>query len=393
MVSCAAMQEQSAELIARARALAPVLAGRAAEAEQMRRLTGDVEQALEAAGMFALLRPRRYGGLQVDAATYVDVLIELARGDGSVGWLVSQINNNQWIAAQLGGLRDEVLAGPRSNIASVLLGQSSVRRAEGGFVLDGRWGFCSACLQADWVFLAAAVVDEGAPPEMGFFATPTGALHIEDDWRVTGLAATGSHSVVARELFVPAHRFAGISPLVLNSVGLAEVDAPLYRAALMPFITVTAGAIAVGMAEAMVAEFKAQLPGRPLTYTTYASRAEAPTTHMALGEAVTKIKAARLLFHDAVATIEREAATGEPMTIPLRIATRTQGVLGIRLCQEAVESLLRASGARSLHLANPLQRIDRDLRALGLHPVYMAETTFEFLGRCELGMPPNTMFP
>jgi alkylation response protein AidB-like acyl-CoA dehydrogenase len=370
-----------------------MLAGRAAEAERARRMPVDVARALDDAGMFSLLRPRRYGGHQVDTATYIDVLIELARGDGSVGWLASQINNAQWIAEQLGGLRDEVLTGPRSNIASVLFGQSTVRRTDGGYILDGRWGFCSGCLQADWVFMAAAVIDEGAPPTMGFFAVPASALQIEDDWQPSGLAATGSHSIAARALFVPERLFAGIVPLVLNTVTLAEVDAPMYRAAMMPFITVTAGAIAVGMAEAMVAEFKAQLPGRPLAYTTYASRAEAPTTHMVLGEAVAKIKAARLLFHDAAATIEREAATNEPMAVPLRIATRTQGVLGIRLCQEAVDSLLRASGARALQLANPLQRIDRDLRALGMHPVYMAETAFEFLGRCELGMPPNTMFP
>jgi len=385
---------ERSELVVRARALAPVLAGRAAEAEQLRRLPDDVVQVLHDAGMFALLRPRRYGGHQVDMATYLEVLRALAGGDGSVGWVVSQLNNAQWLTAQLAPeMREEVFAGPSSRVASVLLGQSTVRRVDGGYVLDGRWGFCSGIHHADWVLVSAAVLDEGAPPRFGFFAVPASALEIVDDWHVVGLVATGSNSVVAREVFVPARRFAEFGAVAMNSVGLAEVDAAIYRAAMMPFIMVTAGTIAVGMAEAMVAEFIAQLVGRPLMYTTYASRGEAPGTHMLLGEATTKIRAAALLFHDAAATVEREAASGAPMEIPVRMATRAQAVYGLHLCHEAVDSLLHASGGRVLQLANPLQRIDRDLRALAMHPVYMRDTAFEFLGRCELRMPPNTMFP
>lgn len=382
------------ELIQRARALAPALAGRALEGERLRRLPDDVTAALEDAGMFALLRPRRYGGLEVDVATYIDVLIELARGDGSLAWVVSQINNTLWIAAQLDpAIRADVFAGPTSRAASVLFGPATVRRVAGGFVLDGRWTFCSGCHQADWVLAGAMLVDEGAPPALGFFVVPTNQLEIVDDWHVTGFAATGSNSVAAREVFVPGHRFAGIEALAMNTTALAEVDAPIYRAALMPFVVTTAGAIAVGMAEAMLAEFEAQLPGRSLTYSTYASRGEAPTTHVLLGEAVTKIAAARLLFHDAAATIAREAASGTPMAVPLRMATRARAVYAVRLCQEVVEALHDASGGRVLQLTNPLQRIDRDLRALVMHPVYLRETTFEFLGRCELGLPPNTPFP
>jgi alkylation response protein AidB-like acyl-CoA dehydrogenase len=382
------------DLVGRARALIPLLTARSAEAERLRRLPDDVVQALDDAGMFALMRPRRYGGHQADITTYMRALAELARGDGSVGWLISQANNSQWLAAQMGpALREDVFAGATSRGASVLLGQSTVRRAPGGFVLDGRWPFCSGIHHADWVLLAAVVADDGAPPDPGFFAVPGRDLHVEDDWHVTGLAATGSNSVAARELFVPAHRFTGMIPLATNTTSLAEVDAPLYRAPLMPFVMTTAGIIAVGMAEAMLEHFKTQLPGRPLSYTNYASRAEAPATHVLLGEAVTKLRAARLLFTDAAATIERSAAAGEPMPIPERIATRDQAVYALHLCRDVTGALLDASGGRALQLANPLQRIDRDLRALSLHPVYSLATSREFRGRVELGMPPNTPFP
>lgn len=385
---------QQVDLIGRARALVPVLAGRAAEAERMRRIPEDVERALQDAGMFALTRPRRWGGHQADMRTYMGALVELARGDGAVAWAVSQLNNSQWIVGQLAPeLREEVFAGPTSKVASVLYGQTTVERTEGGYIVDGRWQFCSGSYQADWVLAGAPIADEGAEPVFGFFVFPAREIEIEDDWQVSGFAATNSNSIVARKLFVPERRFARIDALATNAVSLAEVDTPIQRAALMPFLLVTAGVISIGMAQAMADEFLAQLPGRPIPYLNYATRGEAPVTHILLGEAMTKIQAARLLFYDAAAAVERAAERDEPMPIPQRLAARAQATYGIRLCNEAVESLLHASGGRALRLSNPLQRIDRDLRALSSHPVYTLPTAFELYGRAVLGMPPNTPFP
>ena len=51
------------ELLARARALRPLLTERAAETEALRRPPEDVHQAVDDAGFYRLLMPRRYGGL------------------------------------------------------------------------------------------------------------------------------------------------------------------------------------------------------------------------------------------------------------------------------------------------------------------------------------------
>lgn len=381
-------------LITKARELSPLLARRAEESERLGRIPTDVERVLKEAGMFSLFRPRRHGGPQVDLGTYIDILIELGRGCGSVAWVTSQLNNGSWVALQLAPrLREQVFAEPETYVSAVLMGQSTLRRTPDGYVVSGRWPFCTGCYQSNWTLLGALGEGDGGQPELGLLAVPTRELEIEDDWRVCGLAATNSNTVSARQLLVPASRFARIDALCANEISAAEVDAPLYRAAMMPFIKTTAGAIAIGMAQAMLAEFKAQLPGRPIAYTTYAARSEAPVTHLTLGEVAVKIHTAELVYRSAAAAIERAVERDEPLPIPLRIEVQAQVGYGMRLCVEAAALLVGASGGRVLQQSNPLQRIERNLRALIQHPAFTPQSYFEMYGRVQLGLPPNTPFP
>jgi 3-hydroxy-9,10-secoandrosta-1,3,5(10)-triene-9,17-dione monooxygenase len=61
------------ELVARARALQPLLRQNAAEGGLLRRLPDAVGDALTAAGMFRLLSPTRFGGYAVDLRTVLKV--------------------------------------------------------------------------------------------------------------------------------------------------------------------------------------------------------------------------------------------------------------------------------------------------------------------------------
>jgi 3-hydroxy-9,10-secoandrosta-1,3,5(10)-triene-9,17-dione monooxygenase len=59
-----------AELIARARAMIPLLAERAAKAEEARSLPKETIADMQAAGLFRVLQPRRWGGHEMDIATF-----------------------------------------------------------------------------------------------------------------------------------------------------------------------------------------------------------------------------------------------------------------------------------------------------------------------------------
>ena len=73
------------ELVARARALIPMLAENAAEAEKQRKPVDAVIHALEEAEIYKLMVPQCYGGLELDMDTFFDVGVVLGEGDASSG--------------------------------------------------------------------------------------------------------------------------------------------------------------------------------------------------------------------------------------------------------------------------------------------------------------------
>ena len=75
------------ELVKRARALMPLLAEHAAEAERLRKPVDSVIKALEEAEIYKLMVPKCYGGLELDMDTFFEVGVALGEGDASTAWV------------------------------------------------------------------------------------------------------------------------------------------------------------------------------------------------------------------------------------------------------------------------------------------------------------------
>src|SRR5262245_51417022 len=76
----------AAGILARARALAPVLRERADEIEQARRLPPDVVESLRATGVFRMGFPRDWGGPELNSIEQTEVIEALSYGDPAAGW-------------------------------------------------------------------------------------------------------------------------------------------------------------------------------------------------------------------------------------------------------------------------------------------------------------------
>src|SRR5262245_46112952 len=85
------------ELIGRARALVPVLAGRAAQAEQERRIPRETIADIAAAGLFRVFQPRRWGGYEMDPATYFEIELALGEGCMSTAWVYGVVGLHPWL--------------------------------------------------------------------------------------------------------------------------------------------------------------------------------------------------------------------------------------------------------------------------------------------------------
>ena len=94
------------DAVAQAKTLAPMLQASAAEIEHQRRLPETLMDTMLDAGLFGLLLPRVYGGMEVEPAVFLSVLEEIARHD--VDLIFRQRARRQWIRNEHGSLRSSV---------------------------------------------------------------------------------------------------------------------------------------------------------------------------------------------------------------------------------------------------------------------------------------------
>ena len=146
-------------LVARARAMIPHIAACAAEARQARRVSESVIAQIEEAGLFRILHPARWGGYEMKPETYYDVLIALAEGDMSVGWVYGVLGVHPWLMGLMDERAVQDVWGDDDSVrlCSSLMPVGKAEKVDGGFKLSGHWRFSSGCHYAQWALLGGAV--------------------------------------------------------------------------------------------------------------------------------------------------------------------------------------------------------------------------------------------
>ena len=179
------------EIIARTRAMIPGLIKRAPIGERDRRLPKETIAEMQAAGLFKVLQPKRWGGYEMDTGTYYEVQMALGEGDMSVAWVYGVVGVHPWFVAQLDERAEQEIWGQDNStlICSSLMPVGTAKPVEGGFRISGRWKYASGSDHCEWAFLGGAV--EGRPDDRRIFVVPRKDYEIIDTWHVPGLKATG----------------------------------------------------------------------------------------------------------------------------------------------------------------------------------------------------------
>src|SRR5262249_42002552 len=76
----------TADPLATARALRPVIEAGAAESEEIGRIVDPVVDAVAESGLLGILVPEEFGGFEAQPELCIDVMEELSYADGSFGW-------------------------------------------------------------------------------------------------------------------------------------------------------------------------------------------------------------------------------------------------------------------------------------------------------------------
>ena len=317
------------ELVAAAAALIPVLRSRSDETARLAKLPDATIADLEAAGVFDMTVPRLYGGMQTSLRTFMEVIVQLAKGDGSVAWSANLICGSLWMAAALfpKSVTDTVFAnGGNVRVASSLaIRDVRTRPADGGvFIEDGFWRFNSGVDHVSWDIVALPVLnDAGEVVDKLLAILPISDVKVLDDWDPSGLRGSGSTNVAVKDIFVPDERLLAFSACLKGEYGAVHLlEEPLYRIPAPPLMVVVLVFPALGMAKAALEMFLENVSRRGITNSPYKKQNEAVVTHLQVAAASMKIDVAERLLRSWTDELDRNAATGRSMSVTERVTVR-----------------------------------------------------------------------
>jgi 3-hydroxy-9,10-secoandrosta-1,3,5(10)-triene-9,17-dione monooxygenase len=357
----------------RARKIVPILRERAQQAEDARSLTRDTEQLLHETGLFRFHQPKAFGGMELDFVAVVDIPAELARGCASTAWNVGNLACHHWILGYYDPeTQHEVWdANPDALIASsIALAAGRARKAEGGYIVNGRWPFSSGVDNSDWNMLAVTVLgDDGKTAvDWRLCLVPKSDYEIVDTWYAMGMAATGSKDVAVKELFVPERRALALQRCRggLEHPGAALSTGPLFRIPIVAASSHPLAPSAIGAAEGAYEMFLASMAKRAGTYTG-AKVADFQAVQIKLARARCLIDSARHLLRQSAIELQAAAERNQVPELATKLRYRAQSAFAVGQAREAVEVLWSCYGAQGIYTRDPLQRHLRDLMAITQH--------------------------
>lgn len=371
------------DLIARARALAQGFAERAAAAEEARRLPArSVKEMLEA-GLARILMPRRFGGYELDFATWNDVVLELSRGDASHGWCASLIIHHAHLVAQFPvEVQRTIWAdGPDVPIAASFAPRVQVTRVDGGYRVSGRdSAYASGVDHSTWAMVGGMALD-GPAPEWLFFMIPPGQFTIRDTWHTAGMRATGSNTIVTDNVFVPAAHVLSLADLREGWGPGGSIHAsPIYRTPFFFYAPLCFAAPMLGAAMGAYERFRESartrrsVDGSPV--------AEKTSLQVGMARAAADLDAAELLLRRAA-----ELNDIRPEQIQSLLARSIRDFARVaELSVAAIDTLMGLSGSAGFASTQPIQRAWRDIHFAASHISVNPEANYSHFGRMELGL-------
>lgn len=380
-----------AEAIARADALIPALAARAEEVEKTREIHPDTVRDLWDTQLWSILKPKRYGGLELDFGMVIDIPDRIARGCASTSWIFTNLISHDWMLPMWRAeAQDEVWKdNPHALIASSLVATAGrAKPVTGGYEITGQWPYCSGIDPSDWMMMGAMIDDDG-PKRAIWLVAPRSDFEEIDTWHVSGLVGTGSRDVKCEGVFVPEHMT--LMPAEARggpTPGTPHVPGLLYQLPVLGLFPYFLVGPMIGIAQGAYDDYTGEIRERVSTYNA-SKLAEHTQIQMKVAEAGALIEAARLISHNDIRESERIAEAGHVPTVAEKVRWRRNGAFAAQNCVKSIQLLQSAIGAAGNFLSNPFQRRFRDMHAAAGQVQVNFDINGAEFGRVELGLEPQ----
>ncbi len=387
-----------ADVVARAKAIAPTLVQRQPETEKRTYYAEDTHEDFREAGFYRLLVPRRYGGYEFGVDTFMRVALELTRGCPSTGWMYCLGAAHAHAVASLfeAPAQDELFRDGDFICPATVVPSGEVARRDGHWVLNGTWRYCSGVPYATHFMGHTLVEGDSGEPEPMLFIAPRDQWERLDDWGgYLGQRGSGSHSIAMTDGVVPDH-FTIRNHLSMISVtegtpGLALHGNPLYGGGLLSFMVLEDAVLAVGMARNALDAYADLMRTRTTTFPPIVDRTDDPDFQSWYGQAAGRIATAEAAFLQAIRQWDDLCAEG-PSSFTQAQELRIAGICRevVRLCWSAVaDYLFPTAGSSAVRQGERIERVWRDLSMLHSHAgvaVFLSAIAPRELAKAEFGV-------
>jgi 3-hydroxy-9,10-secoandrosta-1,3,5(10)-triene-9,17-dione monooxygenase len=395
------------QFIERIIALRPMIRAQQEQADKNGGYTREVHEALLEFGGYGPVRPKRYGGYEFDVPTFLRVVVEMPRRDPGTGWCYTFATGHVPIIAGHYSLeaQDEIFTHGTGLALAPLRAPTggTIRKVDGGYVVDGTWDWGSGMMYATHVMPTARLVGDDQPPGPPTFLLPI--IPIEDvevlwsSWgngRTLGLQASASHTFIVKEVFVPDRMVTPFSECqragekAEGTYGTRLHGNPLYLGLTTSYFGSTAASCMVGCAWAALDEFETILRSKRTINPPFDLRMKSPDYQQPFGEALMYAKGAEACLMEYGRQYQKaleDWRNGVPFTAEADFRLSALTSQASRQAVKAVETCFYAGGSASTLAGGKLNRYFRDMAMFRTHPIAQYHTAAIGFAEAHLGLP------
>lgn len=370
-----------------ARALQSELSQRAAEMEEVRRLPADLARKLAEGGLFRMVTPSKFGGLECSPRQIVDAVEAVAEANASAGWCVMIGATTAMNAAYMEpDIAAEIYKDPLTITGGVFAPMGKAVVDGDDYIVSGRWQWGSGSANCTWLCGGSMVFEDGelrklpsGRPDARMMVFPAEQAKLIDTWHVMGLKGTGSGDIAVDNIRVPKGRSVS---LVADK---PHADGALYKFPAFGLLSLGVAATAMGNAKGALQAF-ADLAGAKKNQGSAKTLSERATIQSEMAKLTAAFRAARAYLHDEIELTWEVAQNSDDIPVERRAALRMACTHMVRTSADICRTCYDLGGGAALFEASDLQRRFRDSHAMTQH-IVTAPATWELTGRLLFGLP------
>ena len=367
----------------------PVALAEAGPSEANRTLTQPIVDALWESGLMHFMNPSEAGGHEPGFAELIETWIELARQDGSLGWIgIANFPSASFAAAYLPDEGfEEVFAANnhRVTMGGQFFPNGVGQKVDGGYRVSGAWQFGSGTGHSEYICAGFLPMDgdemvmaDRGMPLMSVAVVPASEVNITDGWHVQGLKGTGSYDYELTDVFVPEHR---TYPLMGRT---PQRGGHMYRLGVMPVTGCGHAAWALGISRSAIDDVR-ELAIQKTRMGEENSIAHKLTFQRGLAHHEGMWRAAHRNVVDTYVEIEEQIKGGAELSPEMRCDLRIAATYATEASREIVQWAHLSAGTTAIREGSRLERAFRDMYT-GTQHAFISEKTYTEAGALMLGL-------